>query len=275
LTNPGYDGNVPVLIGTSGWQYAHWTRVFYPADLPQRRWLEHHAALFQTVEVNNAFYRLPERRVFEQWAARTPADYVITVKASRFLSHIKRLKDPQEPVQRLMDRVAGLGDKLGAVLLQLPPTLAVDIARLDETLEHFPAGTRVAVEPRHDSWWTVDVEAVLRDRGAALVWADRGSRPIAPLWRTTDWGYLRLHAGGGEPSIWPYDEAVLAGWADRIAETYGDDEVVYVYTNNDPEAAALRDAVTLGRLLRERGRTVGRIPTMEQVTLAPYDPWVG
>jgi uncharacterized protein YecE (DUF72 family) len=266
---------VPVLIGTSGWQYAHWTRVFYPAGLPKRLWLEHHAALLQTVEVNNAFYRLPERRVFEQWAARTPPDYVITVKASRFLSHIKRLKDPQEPVQRLMDRVAGLGDKLGAVLLQLPPTLAVDLARLDETLEHFPAGTRVAVEPRHDSWWTVDVEAVLRDRGAALVWADRGSRPIAPLWRTTNWGYLRLHAGGGEPSIWPYDEGVLAGWADRIAATYDDGEVVYVYTNNDPEAAALRDAVTLGRLLRERGRTVGRLPTMEQVTLAPYDLWVG
>jgi uncharacterized protein YecE (DUF72 family) len=264
---------VPVLIGTSGWQYAHWKRVFYPEGMPQRVWLEHHASLFQTVEVNNAFYRLPERRTFEQWALRTPPDYVITVKASRFLSHIKRLKDPQEPVQRLMERVAGLGDKLGAVLLQLPPTMAVDIARLDETLEYFPAGTRVAVEPRHDSWWSLDVEAVLRDRGAALVWADRGSQPIAPLWRTTDWGYLRLHAGGGVPSIWPYDEKVLADWADRICDAYTDTEVVYVYTNNDPEAAALRDAVTLGRLLRERGRTVGRLPTMEQVTLAPYEPW--
>src|SRR5437764_10294780 len=131
----GYHRNVPVLIGTSGWQYRHWKTVYYPKAVPQRVWLEHHASMFQTVEVNNAFYRLPERRVFEQWAVRTPADYVITVKASRFLSHIKRLKDPQEPVQRLMDRVAGLGDKLGAVLLQLPPTMAADVARLDETLE--------------------------------------------------------------------------------------------------------------------------------------------
>jgi uncharacterized protein YecE (DUF72 family) len=264
---------MPVLIGTSGWQYAHWKGIFYPKGLPQRVWLEHHAAHFQTVEVNNAFYRLPERRVFEQWALRTPPDYVITVKASRYLTHIRRLKEPQEPVLRLMDRVAGLGDKLGAVLLQLPPTMSADVARLDETLECFPRGTRVAVEPRHPSWWTVDVEAVLRDRGAALCWADRGSTPITPLWRTTGWGYLRLHAGGGSPSSWPYDEAVLRGWAQRIAQTYRDDEVVYVYTNNDPEGAALRDAVVLGRLLRELGRTVGRLPDLGQVTLEPYTPW--
>lgn len=269
---------MPVLIGTSGWQYAHWKRVFYPAGVPQRLWLEHHAALFQTVEVNNAFYRLPERRTFQQWALRTPADYVITVKASRFLTHMKRLIDPQEPVQRLMDRVAGLGAKLGAVLVQLPPTMQAEPGRLDETLEWFPKSTRVAVEPRHESWWNADVEAVLRDRGAALVWADRNSTPIAPLWRTTNWGYLRLHMGGissGSRSIWPYDEAVLAQWADRICEKFDDAEDVYVYTNNDPEAAALRDAVTLGRLLRARGRTVTRLPTVEQVVLEPYEPWGG
>jgi len=264
------------MVGTSGWQYKDWRESFYPKGVPQRRWLEHYADRFATVEVNNAFYRLPERRVFEQWALRTPADYVITVKASRFLTHMKRLIEPQEPVQRLMERVAGLGDKLGAVLVQLPPTMKAEPGRLDETLEHFPKGTRVAVEPRHESWWNLDVEAVLRDRGAALVWADRWSRPITPLWRTTDWGYLRLHMGGGyphEPSIWPYDDAVLREWAQRIADTFSDDEDVYVYTNNDPEAAALRDAVTLGRILTEMGRTVTRLPTMEQVTLAPYEPW--
>jgi uncharacterized protein YecE (DUF72 family) len=186
---------------------------------------------------------------------------------------MKRLIEPQEPVQRLMERVEGLGTKLGSVLVQLPPTMRSEPGRLDETLEWFPAGTRVAVEPRHESWWNLDVEGVLRDRGAALVWADRDSRPIAPLWRTTGWGYLRLHTGGGSPSIWPYDEAVLAAWADRICAAFTDDEDVYVYTNNDPEAAALRDAVTLGRLLRERGRTVSRLPMMGDVTLAPYEPW--
>jgi len=262
---------VPVLIGTSGWQYDSWRGRFYPAPsggraLPKRLWLEHHAAAFATVEVNNAFYRLPRREVFEDWAARTPGDYVVTVKASRFLSHVKRLQEPQEPVARLMERVAGLGGRLGAVLLQLPPTLRAEPERLDTCLSCFPAGTRVAVEPRHDSWWTPELREVLVHHGAALCWADKGSVPVAPLWRTASWGYLRLHLGGGD-DVWPYDDAVLATWADRLCETWEDHELVYVYTNNDPGGAALRDAVTLGRLLRERGRTVGRLPAPAEVDL--------
>ena len=114
---------MPVHVGTSGWQYRDWRGRFYPAALPQRLWLEHHAAAFATTEVNNSFYRLPAREVFEAWAARTPDDYAVTVKASRFLSHIRRLREPEEPVARLMDRVAGLGAKAGPVLLQLPPDL--------------------------------------------------------------------------------------------------------------------------------------------------------
>ena len=242
-----------VLVGTSGWQYADWRGRFYPEGLPQRRWLEHHAATFRTVEVNNAFYRLPERRVFEDWAARTPAAYVVTVKASRYLTHMKRLRDPEEPVARLMERVAGLGARLGAVLLQLPPDLPLELARLDHALACFPAGTQVAVEPRHASWWVDDVRALLERRGAALCWADRGSVPVTPLWRTADWGYLRLHAGGGE-TVWPYGERVLADWADRIATRFEAAERVYAYTNNDPGGAAVRDAGVLVGLLRERGR---------------------
>jgi uncharacterized protein YecE (DUF72 family) len=265
---------VTVIIGTSGWQYRDWRGRFYPQKLPQRLWLEHYAGHFATVESNNAFYRLPEHATFVAWRERTPPDFRWAVKASRFLTHIRRLRDPQEPVGRLMERAAGLGDKLDAVLLQLPPTLKADADLLRACLAQFPAGTRVAVEPRHESWWTDAIRALLERYNAALCWADREEKPIAPLWRTTDWGYLRLHTGGGSPSIWPYDEKVLAAWADRICETYADSEDVYVYTNNDPEAAALRDAVTLGRLLRERGRTVSRLPTMGQVTLAPYEPWM-
>jgi uncharacterized protein YecE (DUF72 family) len=260
---------MPVLLGTSGWQYRDWRGRFYPPSLPQRSWLEHHAAHWQTVELNNSFYRLPAREQFASWAQRTPDDYVVTVKASRFLSHIKRLREPQEPVARLMDRVAGLGGKLGAVLLQLPPDLQLEIDRLDETLGCFPAGTRVAVEPRHESWWVPELRDVLSRDRAALCWADRSSAPVAPLWRTADWGYLRLHAGGGDDDIWPYEEQVLARWADLLCETWSDDEDVYVYTNNDPGGAALRDGVTLARLLRERGRTVGRVPEPADVDLEP------
>ncbi len=257
---------MPVLVGTSGWQYDSWRGRFYPSDLPKRAWLEHHAATWRTVEVNNAFYRLPRREVFQAWASRTPPGYALTVKASRFLSHVKRLREPQEPVARLMDRVAGLGPRLGAVLLQLPPTLQADPALLEQCLACFPSGTRVTVEPRHDSWWTPETREVIARAGAALCWADKASQPVAPLWRTTGWGYLRLHLGGGD-DVWPYEESVLARWADLLCETWDDDEDVYVYTNNDPGGAALRDAVTLGRLLRERGRTVGRVPAPAQVRL--------
>jgi uncharacterized protein YecE (DUF72 family) len=262
---------MPVLVGTSGWQYRDWRGRFYPPALPQRLWLEHHAAAFATTEVNNSFYRLPAREVFEQWRARTPPDYVVTVKASRFLSHIKRLREPEEPVGRLMDRVAALGDRLGAVLVQLPPDLQCEVERLDRTLGCFPPGTRVAVEPRHASWWNPDLRDVLTAHRAALVWADRGSEPVAPLWRTTDWGYLRLHAGGGE-EVWPYDEQVLRRWSERLAETWDDDEDVYLYTNNDPGGAALRDAVTFARLVQEQGRTAMRVPEMAAVSGDRYDP---
>lgn len=260
-----------VLVGTSGFQYRDWRGRFYPARLPQRLWLEHHASLWQTTEVNNSFYRLPPREVFEAWAARTPPDYVVTVKASRFLSHIKRLREPEEPVARLMAAAEGLGRKLGPVLVQLPPDLQVETGRLAETLACFPAGTRVVVEPRHTSWWVPELREVLERSDAALCWADKGSEPVAPLWRTASWGYLRLHAGGGE-DVWPYSERVLARWADLLCETWSDDEDVFVYTNNDPGGAALRDGVTLARLLRERGRTVGRVPSMADVTGELYVP---
>ena len=262
---------MPVVLGTSGWQYRDWRGRFYPASMPQRLWLEHHAAAFATTEVNNSFYRLPSREVFEQWRARTPADYVVTVKASRFLSHIRRLREPEEPVARLMDRVAALGDRLGAVLLQLPPDLQSEVERLDACLACFPAGTRVAVEPRHASWWNPDLRDVLTARGAALVWADKGSRPVAPLWRTADWGYLRLHAGGGE-DVWPYAEPVLREWTARLADTWTDAEDAYVYTNNDPGGAALRDAVTIGRLVQEAGRTVTRVPSLADVSGELHEP---
>ena len=238
-----------VLIGTSGWQYADWKPLLYP-DLPQRRWLERHAELFATVEVNNAFYRLPKREVFEGWAARTPDDYVVTVKASRFLSHIKRLRDPQEPVARLMDRVAGLRSKLAG-------HADGQVAIGDAGLACFPGGTRVAVEPRHATWWDPGTREVLERRGAALVWADSYGEAVTPLWRTADWGYLRLHHGPGES--WDYGYGGVRPWAVRLAETWDDDEDVYAYTNNDPTGAALRDARHLAAALHRRGRTTTRV----------------
>jgi uncharacterized protein YecE (DUF72 family) len=253
----GYPRRV-IVVGTSGWQYRDWRDRFYPAGVPQRRWLEHYAEQFDTVEVNNAFYRLPERDTFAQWRDRTPDGFVVAVKMSRYLTHIKRLREPAEPVARFLERATALGDKLGPVLVQLPPTLKADPAALHATLAQFPRRVRVAVEPRHPSWWTGQVRDVLTRHNAALCWADRRSRPITPLWRTADFGYLRLHEGRARP--WPrYGAAALRSWVDRIGE-YADAVPTYVFFNNDPGGAALVDAAALAAQARRAGLTVSRSP---------------
>ncbi|WP_053204628.1 DUF72 domain-containing protein [Jiangella muralis] len=241
-----------VRVGTSGWQYDSWRGVLYPPGLAQRRWLERYAEEFATVENNGAFYRLPRRETFESWRERLPAGFVMAVKASRYLTHIRRLRDPEEPVRRLLDVASGLGDRLGPVLLQLPPNVPAEPDRLDRCLTGFPRGVRVAVEPRHESWWSDEVRALLERHGAALCWADRRGRPVTPLWRTACWGYLRMHEGAARP--WPaYGGQALRGWADRLARTWPGGEDVFVYFNNDPGGAAVRDAVRFAGLLRRTG----------------------
>jgi uncharacterized protein YecE (DUF72 family) len=253
-------------IGTSGWQYRDWrperggddTGYLYPDGLPQRLWLEHYAERFATVEVNNAFYRLPERSTFEQWRQRTPDDFCVAVKMSRYLTHIKRLKEPQEPVARFFERATALGDKLGPVLLQLPPNLKADLGALDETLSLFPAGVRVAVEPRHDTWWTEDCRRLLAKHEAALCWADRLSRPVTPRWDTADFVYLRLHEGRARP--WPrYGRAALRSWVERLACVRD----AFVFFNNDPGGAAVIDAGVLAAAAERRGLAITRVPRLK------------
>jgi len=248
-----------ILIGTSGWQYRDWSGRLYPADLPQRLWLEHYAERFATVEVNNAFYRLPERTTFAQWRERTPDDFIVGVKVSRYLTHIKRLRDPAEPVGRFLERATALGDRLGPVLLQLPPTLRADADALAATLALFPREVRVAVEPRHPSWWTYEIRGVLERHAAALCWADRGGRPVTPLWRTANFGYLRMHEGRAAPAP-RYGRAALGHWLRRIADAYGDGVPAYVYFNNDPGGAAVVDAAAMAAAAGRMGLDVSRTP---------------
>jgi uncharacterized protein YecE (DUF72 family) len=230
-----------IRVGTSGWLYPAWRGVLYPAGLPQADWLKAYGAEFATVELNASFYRLPSQSTFARWAAATPQGFVMAVKASRYLTHIRRLREPGDPVRRLMDAAGGLGDRLGPVLLQLPPTLRADPDALDACLAAFPAGQRLAVEPRHRSWWSDEVRAVLEARGAALCWSDRGGRPQGPLWRSADWGYLRLHEGRARP--WPrYGDQALRTWRDRIRTSWPGTADVYVYFDNDPGGAAVKDA---------------------------------
>jgi uncharacterized protein YecE (DUF72 family) len=246
---------VVTWVGTSGWQYKDWRGALYPPGCPVSRWLPEYATHFATVENNNAFYRLPETDTFARWRDLTPPGFVMAVKASRYLTHIKRLREPAEPVARLLDRAAGLGERLGPILLQLPPTLRADHELLDACLREFPRSVRVAVEFRHKSWWTPDTRDLLTVHQAALVWADRDSRRLTPLWRTADWGYVRLHAGRANP--WPrYGPRALDAWADRVRTTYTADEDVFVYLNNDPGAAAVVDARALRARFDRTGHSV-------------------
>jgi uncharacterized protein YecE (DUF72 family) len=248
---------VSVTAGTSGWQYRDWRGTFYPPDVAQRRWLEYYVRQFATVENNGTFYRLPPRETFVNWRDRVPGDFVMTVKASRYLTHVRRLRDPAGPVRRLLDAAAGLGDRLGPVLLQLPPDLRADPPLLAGCLGQFPPEVRVAVEPRHESWWTDEVRDVLTAANAALCWADRAGSAVTPLWRTADWGYLRLHEGDGEP--WPsYREATLSAWAERITATWAPGSDVFVYFNNDQNGAAPGDAARLAAAAARHGGQVAR-----------------
>jgi uncharacterized protein YecE (DUF72 family) len=230
--------------------------------MPQARWLEHYAARFQTVEVNNAFYRLPEARTFADWARRTPDDFLVGVKMSRYLTHVRRLRQPAEPVQLFLSRARHLGAKLGPVLLQLPPTLRADIPALDATLGCFPSSVRVAVELRHESWFTDETAGLLAGHGAALCLAD-GPKLRTPSWRTADWGYVRFHEGRATPHPC-YGRAALSTWARRLADTWGDADI-FAFFNNDERGCAVRDATVLARTARQTGLSPTRVPETGEV----------
>jgi uncharacterized protein YecE (DUF72 family) len=248
LGHRGGEAITTIHVGTSGWQYRDWRGAFYPEGLPQREWLPYFAARFGTVEVNNSFYRLPERTTFERWREQTPEGFVVTVKASRFLTHRKRLKDPEEPVALFWERATGLGDRLGPVLFQLPPRFRADVDRLRRFLRALPDGIRPAFEFRDDSWLSHEVFGMLDAAGAALVWPDRfGEGPELPL--LGGWLYVRFHQGSSTGPEYARD--VLEGWASRIAGA--DAGEGYVYFKNDPTGAAIRDARTLLDLLEARG----------------------
>ncbi len=255
-----------IVVGTSGWQYRHWRETFYPRGLAQARWLEYFAERFQTVEINNTFYRLPERKVFEAWAARTPDDFVLAPKMSRYLTHIKRLREPEDSVRLFLERAEPLGSKTGPILLQLPPNFKVDVERLTDVVKVLPDRFRWTVEFRHASWYTDQVESLLRDHGVALCLADRLNQPVSPLWRTADWAYVRFHEGRASPRPC-YGRQALDTWAGRIAERWPDDCDIYVYFNNDPLGCALRDARVFAIAMERHGYPVTRVPAASDISV--------
>jgi uncharacterized protein YecE (DUF72 family) len=238
-------------VGTSGWQYPDWRPTVYPPGLGQSRWLTRYAELFDTVEVNGTFYRLPSEATVEHWADSTPESFRFAVKASRYLTHVTRLLEPRDPCRRFLERVQRLGAKLGPILVQLPPHFPCDPGRLDAALEALGPDVQVSVEVRDDRWHDNRVYDVLRRHGAALCWWDRRGTH-GPLVRTADWVYLRMHEGRARPAP-AYGARALTTWCDRIATAYGAGASGWVFFNNDAGAAAPRNADDFVRAARRSG----------------------
>jgi uncharacterized protein YecE (DUF72 family) len=239
-----------VTIGCSGWNYAHWRNgVFYPPRFPASRWLSFYAERFDTVEVNASFYRLPRREAVARWAEQTPAGFVFSVKVSRYLTHVKRLREVDVHLPLLLERIAPLADagKLGPLLWQLPPTFSRDDDRLAEALASFPRRLRHAVEFRHESWFAPAPLAMLADHGVALVVADRPGSPRPEHDPAVGFSFVRFHHGA-RGRRGNYSDAELADWAETLRRwaRHGD---VYAYFNNDWEGFAPRNAAMLRRLL--------------------------
>jgi uncharacterized protein YecE (DUF72 family) len=238
----------PVRIGCSGWNYSHWRGRIYPEPLPQRKWLEYYATLFDTVEVNNTFYRLPRQSAVVGWVEHTPASFEFAVKASRYLTHVRRLRDIEPGVERFFEAIAPLVEsrKLGPVLWQLPGNFRRADERLGTALERLPSG-RHCFEFRHASWFVQEVYELLRGHGAALVIGDDPSRPFQTHELTADWTFIRFHRGrrGRNGN---YSERELEEWKRRIAAWRSEVEV-YAYFNNDWEGYAVRNALWLRKRL--------------------------
>jgi uncharacterized protein YecE (DUF72 family) len=237
-----------VRIGCSGWNYAHWRDVVYPKGLPARRWLEHYATLFDTVEINNTFYRLPSVSAVRSWVDESPDGFLFAVKSSRYLTHMKRLRDMGQPVRRFYERIDPLvrSPKLGPVLWQLPETFHRDDERLAGALEALPSG-RHCFEFRHESWFADEVYDLLRRHRVALVLGDDPRRPFQTRELTADFTYVRFHHGGGDGN---YSHQQLAAWVRRIEEWRRSVDV-YAYFNNDWRGFAVENGLWLRKRLAE------------------------
>lgn len=239
--------DLTIRIGCSGWQYQHWRGNFYPAEMPTSQWLEYYATQFDTVEINNSFYRLPEASTFLAWARRAPPDFLYAVKASRYLTHMKKLKDPVDPLHLFFSRARALGRTLGPVLYQLPPRWPLNLERLETFLAALPRRRRHAIEFRDPSWYAPDAIARLEREGVALCLHDMpgsasGRRRVGPFI------YARFH--GPQKYGGRYSDATLDEWAAWLAECAGDGRAVFAYFNNDAGGHAPRDAMRLRDRIR-------------------------
>lgn len=236
-----------IRIGTSGWHYDHWRGRFYPEELAKSQWLDYYSRHFDTVEINNTFYHLPQARTMVNWHDNTPAGFVYAVKASRYITHIKKLNDPAESIQRFFELADLLKRRLGPILFQLPPSQHQDLDKLGAFIKCLPKRNHAVFEFRHRSWYEQDTLDLMRRRGVALCVHDLGDS-AAPRAVTSEMVYLRFHGTSGRYAG-NYTDDMLADWAEWIEEQAANVRAVYAYFNNDVEGHAINNANTLKRLL--------------------------
>lgn len=242
----------PIRIGCSGWVYRHWREAFYPAKLPVNRWFAHYAAEFDTVEINNSFYRLPSAQAFAAWRDRAPPGFRYAVKANRFLTQAKKLLDCEEPLARMLTPMRELGSALGPALFQLPPRFRLNPDRLETFLHLLPDDIVPVFEFREPSWHDPAILDLLGIHGASYCAHDMPGL-ATPRWATGPVAYVRFHGTGGK--YWGrYPDEALLGWAEWMLEQARGGREVWAYFNNDAHADAIHDAQTLKAMVRQLSR---------------------
>ncbi|HZE20832.1 MAG TPA: DUF72 domain-containing protein [Desulfobaccales bacterium] len=237
-----------IHIGTSGWHYGHWRGPFYPEDLSPEGFLEFYAQRFQTVEINNSFYQLPSEPALESWRQGVPDNFIFAVKGSRFITHMKKLKDPERSLAPFLQRIVVLQEKLGPILFQLPPRWRFNESRLAAFLEALPGGHRYTLELRDQSWINAAALDLLARYGAAFCIYELDGF-LSPREVTADFVYIRLHGPGG-PYQGQYDSQTLAGWAGAISTWSRQGRDVFCYFDNDDAGYAARNALQLQNMLQ-------------------------
>ena len=250
-----------IHVGTSGWHYKHWVGRYYPAGLRPDAMLAHYLRDFDTVELNNTFYHLPNETSFDNWRTSTPRRFLFAVKGSRFLTHMIKLKDPQRGLANFLPRAERLRSKLGPILWQLPPKWNANVERLEEFLAQLPKKHRYAFELRNPTWMTGAVYDVLRKYNAAFCIYELAGYH-SPIEVTADWTYVRLHGPTAFKYQGSYSDEQLAAWAQRIRDWSRTLRAVFVYFDNDDSAYAVNNALTLKRMVAtvagRRGSGAGR-----------------
>jgi uncharacterized protein YecE (DUF72 family) len=237
-----------IFIGTSGWHYKHWRELFYPKELPTSAWLEFYSELFNSVELNNSFYHLPSLTAFDTWRETTPTRFRFAVKGSRFITHMKKLKDPESSTPMFFAGANRLQRKLGPVLFQLPPRWKANPERLEEFLSSIERGHQYAFEFRDDSWYTGDVYEVLKRYNTALCIHDLGGKQ-SPIEITASFTYIRFHGPTEAKYSGSYSDAQLEDWAKRFNAWRSKLKEIYAYFNNDVGGHAPKNAMKLRSLI--------------------------